>query len=636
VTARAPLRFVVGTAGHIDHGKTALVRALTGIDTDRLAVEKARGITTELGFAHLTLPGGGQVAVVDVPGHERFIRAMVAGATGLDLVVLVIAADEGVMPQTREHLDVCQLLGVRRGVVAVTKADLVDPEWLALLDEELAGFLAGTFLADAPRLPVSARTGAGLPTLVAAIEGGLAALPPRPANGLLRVPIDRVFTLRGFGTVVTGTIVSGQLAVGDELTIYPRGLASRVRGLQVHGAAVERAEAGQRVAINLHAVATDELARGDVVGHAGALAPSHLLDVRLRQIAAAPGPLSGRVKVLVHHGATQVSATLVVAGPPIAPGAEGVAQLRVDRATPLAALPGDRFLVRGFAALANHGSTIAGGEIVRVHAPKLGTSAARAAEHAAVVARFAQARLAERVALELRAAGPAAPTVAALGQRIGLPAAELAAPLAELAARGELVRVGDELLDGETVANLERMIAARLAAAPDGAVPREELRSRLPAALPARLFDAIVGELARRGAVIATGDVVRRAAVDRPRLAPGDAALLARFRAWGLEAPRPKDLAATDRTTEAAQKPILDRLVAAKLLVKIKPDYYADAEAVAALKAKLLAYLAEHKELAPTTWKELCGTTRKYSIPLAEYFDAEKVTLRVGDLRRKR
>lgn len=627
-------RFVLGTAGHIDHGKTALVRALTGIDTDRLAVEKARGITTELGFAHLALPDGRQVAVVDVPGHERFIRAMVAGATGLDLVVLVIAADEGVMPQTREHLDVCALLGVRRGLVAVTKADLVEPDWLALLDEELAGFLAGTFLADAPRLPVSARTGGGLPALVDAIGAALAALPPRPDDGLLRVPIDRVFTLRGFGTVVTGTIVSGQVAVGDELTIYPRELASRVRGLQVLGAAVERASAGQRVAINLHGLATDALTRGDVVGHVGALAPSHLLDVRLRLVAAAPGPLVGRAKVLVHHGATQVQATLVAAAP-IAPGGEGVAQLRVDRATPLAALPGDRFLVRGFTALANHGTTLAGGEIVRVHAPKLRAGAARADEHAAVVARFAEAQAADRVALELRAAGPAAPTVAALGQRVGLPAAALAAPLAELIARGEVLRVGDELLHVEVAAALERQINERLTAAPDGALPREELRSRLPAALPARMFDAVVGELARRGAVEAVGDTVRRA-TPRPRLAPGDAAVLERLRAAGLEAPRPKDLAGDLRLTEAALKPSLDRLVAARLIVKVKPDYYAEAEAVAALKAKLLAHLAEHREIAPTTWKELCGTTRKYSIPLAEYFDAEKVTLRVGDLRRKR
>lgn len=627
--------FVVGTAGHIDHGKTALVHALTGIDTDRLAVEKARGITTELGFAHLDLPGGARVAVVDVPGHERFIRSMVAGATGLDLVLLVVAADEGVMPQTREHLDVCQLLGVRRGLVVITKRDLVDDEWLAMLDDELAAAFAGTFLADAPRLAVSARTGAGLPALVAAIEAALTGLPPRPGTGLLRVPIDRVFTLRGFGTVVTGTITSGAVAVGDEVEVYPRRLATRVRGLHVHGVAVERATAGQRAAINLHGVATDDVARGDVVGHAGALAPSHLLDVRLRHVAAATAPLPPRSKVLVHHGTAQVLATLVIAGPPVPPGGEAVAQLRVDRATPLAALPGDRFLLRGFTPLANHGTTLGGGEIVRVHAPKL-RGAGRADEHAAVIARFAAARAADRVALELRACAAAVPSRLVLAQRIGVAGAELDAILAGLLERGELLGGGDDLLHVETVAALERTIAARLAAAPDGVVAREELRQRLPAALSVRGFELVIGELIRRGAITADADVIRKAAAPRPRLTGADATLHEQFRGWGLEAPRPKEIAEALRQTEAQLKPALDRLVAAKLIVKIKPDYYADVEAVAALKARLLAYLEAHREITPQAWKDVCGTTRKYSIPLAEHFDAEKVTLRIGDLRRKR
>ena len=627
--------FVVGTAGHIDHGKTALVHALTGIDTDRLAVEKARGITTELGFAHLDLPGGARVAVVDVPGHDRFIRSMVAGATGLDLVLLVVAADEGVMPQTREHLDVCQLLGVRRGLVVITKRDLVDDEWLAMLDDELAAAFAGTFLADAPRLAVSARTGAGLPALVAAIEAALTGLPPRPGTGLLRVPIDRVFTLRGFGTVVTGTITSGAVAVGDEVEVYPRRLATRVRGLHVHGVAVERATAGQRAAINLHGVATDDVARGDVVGHAGALAPSHLLDVRLRHVAAATAPLPPRSKVLVHHGTAQVLATLVIAGPPVPPGGEAVAQLRVDRATPLAALPGDRFLLRGFTPLANHGTTLGGGEIVRVHAPKL-RGAGRADEHAAVIARFAAARAADRVALELRACAAAVPSRLVLAQRIGVAGAELDAILAGLLERGELLGGGDDLLHVETVAALERTIAARLAAAPDGVVAREELRQRLPAALSVRGFELVIGELIRRGAITADADVIRKAAAPRPRLTGADATLHEQFRGWGLEAPRPKEIAEALRQTEAQLKPALDRLVAAKLIVKIKPDYYADVEAVAALKARLLAYLEAHREITPQAWKDVCGTTRKYSIPLAEHFDAEKVTLRIGDLRRKR
>ena len=627
------LPFVVGTAGHIDHGKTALVHALTGIDTDRLAVEKARGITTELGFAHLDLPGGARVAVVDVPGHERFLRSMVAGATGLDLVVLVNAADEGVMPQTREHLDVCALLGVRRGLIAITKRDLVDDDWLALLDDELDRFVAGTFLDGAPRLAVSARTRHGLDALVAAIAASLAALPPRASGGLLRVPIDRVFTLRGFGTVVTGTIASGAIAVGDELTIHPRALASKVRGLQVHGAAATAARAGQRVAINLHGVATDQVARGDVVGHAGALAPSHLLDVRLRHVSAAPTALPVRSKVLVHHGTTQVMATLVlVDATPLAPGGEAFAQLRIDRTTPLAALPGDRFLVRGFTPLANHGTTLGGGEIVRVHAGKAGSRA----DHAAMIARFASARAADRVALELRAAAAALPSPARLAQKTGLGPAELAAILEELVARGEVLRAGDELIHVETAAQLEQTIRARLDAAPRLELPREELRQRLPAALPSRGFELIVAELVRRGVLELHADLVRRPSAPRPQVNADDDALLARFRAWGLEPPRPKELGAATGLAEPIVKASVDRLLAARLIVKVKPDYLADAAAITTLKAKLLAYLDAHREITPQAWKELAAVTRKFSIPLAEYFDGEKVTLRVGDLRRKR
>ena len=635
---------VVGTAGHIDHGKTALVRALTGIDTDRLAVEKQRGITTELGFAHVDLDGH-RLAVVDVPGHERFIKSMVAGATGLDLVMLVIAADEGVMPQTREHLDVCQLLGVRAGLVVLTKRDLVDDEWLALLDGELTTFLAGSFLAGAPRLAVSAKTGAGLDELRRALATAAATLPPRPATGVLRLPLDRVFSLKGFGTVVTGTIAGGRIAVGDELVVWPRRLATRVRTLQVHGAAVERAQAGQRCAVNLAGLAVDDLARGDVLSHPGALEPSHLLDVRLRHVAAARAPLPARSKVLLHHGTTQVLATLaLVDADELAPGGEAFAQLRLDRATPVAALPGDRFIVRGFQPLADHGTTVGGGEVIRVHAPR-----ARADDHAAVVARLAAARTRDRLALEVHTAHAAAPTAADLGRRLGLPPAELAAILDELTGEGALLRAGDGdgavYLHADTVAALERQLtnlvddAAR--ATPPRDLPREEARQKLPAALPVRAFDALAAALIRRGALEQAGEHLRRraaaaAAAPAAALSPLEADLAARFRGWALEPPRPREVAAAIGRPEAQVKPALDKLLAARVLTKVKPDYYVDAGALAALEARLRAYLAAHREISPQAWKDLTGTSRKYSIPLAEHFDERKVTLRVGDQRRLR
>jgi len=663
-----PTPIVLGTAGHIDHGKTSLVRALTGIDTDRLAVEKARGITTELGFARMDL-GGRRIAVVDVPGHERFVKSMVAGATGLDLVCLVIAADEGVMPQTREHLDICELLGVRRGLVVLTKRDLVDDEWLALVSQDVRAACAGTFLAGAPLVPVSTKTGAGMDDLRAAIAAQLDALPPRAPTGVFRLPIDRVFTMKGFGTVVTGTILGGEVALGDELAVLPSGRAARVRGLEVHGAAVPRALAGHRAALNLSGVAAGDLARGDLLAHPGRVAASHILDVELRYLPTAPGPLPRRSKVLVHHGTAQVLASLVLvdatgpspaprgepAGSPppratgpspaprdgLAPGQTALAQLRLDAATPLGALPGDRFIVRGFVATATHGSTIGGGRVIRVLAPK----ARKGAAHAETVASLAAARHEQRIALDVQTAAFAGLGQGDLVRRLGVPAAALAAPLAALALAGELLVTGEgehaHYLHARAVVELEARIGALVGAAAGGAapdgVPREELRTQLPAALPARAFDAVLAGLERKGQLATDGDRVRKAAATaRAAPSPVEAKLAAQFLAWALEPPRPKEVAAAVGLPEAQVKPALDRLIAGKQLVRIKPDLFLHAGVVAELRARLIAFLDEHKTITAQQWKDLTGASRKYTIPIAEYFDAEKLTLRVGDVRRRR
>jgi selenocysteine-specific elongation factor len=638
---------VIGTAGHIDHGKTSLVRALTGIDTDRLPVEKARGITTELGFARLDLPRvkdpnradsgpvgeARRVAVVDVPGHERFVKSMVAGATGLDLVVLVIAADEGVMPQTREHLDICDLLGVRRGLVALTKRDLVDDEWLALVTGEVRSALAGSFLEHAPIVPVSTKTGAGMDELRGELARAIDALKPRTTGGVFRLPIDRVFTVKGFGTIATGTVLGGEVALGDELAVIPTGLTARVRGIEVHGAAVERAVAGHRAALNLGGLAVEQLARGDMLVHPGRVAGSHILDVELRYLRSAPGPLPARSKVLVHHGTAQVPATLVlVDATTLAPGTTGLAQLRLDRTTPLGALPDDRFIVRGFVTTATAGSTIGGGRIIRVLAPK----ARKGASHAQAVSELAAARLDQRIALDVRAAAAAGRTAEDLVRRLGVPAEALADPLATLSGSGDLLATGTHYLHAQIVAELEQRIVAALAA-PDG-VAREELRTQLPAALPARVYDAILAGLERRGAIVAAGDRVRRATQTprAPTLSALETTLLARLEASGIEPPRPKELPAAIGLPEPQVKTALDRLIAAKLVVKIKPDLYMHAKTVDAVRAKLIAFLDAHGTIDAQQWKELTGASRKFTIPLAEFFDAEKLTLRVGDVRRKR
>ncbi len=624
---------VLGTAGHIDHGKTSLVRALTGIDTDRLAVEKARGITTELGFARLDL-GERRVAVVDVPGHERFVKSMVAGATGLDLVMLVIAADEGVMPQTREHLDICDLLGVRRGLIVLAKRDLVDDEWLAMVTGDVRAAVAGTFLADAPIVPVSTKTLAGIDALKTELARTIDALPPRATTGVFRLPIDRVFTLKGFGTIVTGTVLGGEVAIGDELVAIPTGVTARVRGIEVHGAAVERAIAGHRTALNLGGVAVEDFARGDLLAHPERVAGSHILDVELRYLRTAPGPLPTRSKVLVHHGTAQVMATLeLLHQTQVQPGDVALAQLRLDRETPLGALPDDHFIVRGFVASTTGGSTIGGGRIVRVLAPK--ARKRTEAAHAAHVATLAASRLDQRIALDLRTAAAAGLSLDELVRRRGVPAEVLADPVATLVAAGEVLAIGTHYLHAQIVAELEQRITAALGD-PEG-IAREALRAQLPAALPPRAYDAILAGLERRGLIVTHADRVRRDATPRaPALSPVETTLLSKLEMSGLEPPRPKELAGASGLTEAQVKPALDRLLAAKLVIKIKPDLVMHARVVDAIRSRLLAFLAEHTTIDAQQWKDLTGTSRKYTIPLAEYFDGEKLTLRVGDLRRKR
>ena len=357
----APTRLVVGTAGHIDHGKTALIRALTGVDTDRLPEEQARGITIDLGFAPLDLPSGRRLGVVDVPGHEGLVRTMVAGATGIDLVLLVVAADEGVMPQTREHLAICHLLGVSRGVVALTRCDLVDDEMVELAGAEVEDLLAGTGLAGAPAVPVSSVTGQGLDALREALDQVAAHTGPRTSRrGPPRLWIDRAFSLRGFGSVVTGTLTGGALSVGDDVEIWPAGDRSRIRGLQSHGRDAERVEAGERCAINLQTVERDKLARGQLLSRPGALLATDTADVRIDWLASAPEHRDVTAVELLCGTRGRRARLAPIGGQPLRPGASSLARLHVD-GPPIAVLPGERFIVRGFARHAETGHTLGGG-----------------------------------------------------------------------------------------------------------------------------------------------------------------------------------------------------------------------------------------------------------------------------------
>jgi selenocysteine-specific elongation factor len=639
-------RLVLGTAGHIDHGKTALVRALTGIDTDRLREEKRRGITIELGFAHLALPDGSVAGVVDVPGHERFVRAMAAGAGGVDLVVLVVAADEGVMPQTREHLDICRLLGVPRGLVALTKADLLPglgAEWRGLVEQDVRAATKGTFLEGGPIVAVSAATGEGLDALVAALGRLAAEVPERPADGPVFLPVDRAFSMRGFGTVVTGTLLSGQIAEGDEAALLPPspGVGPlRVRTVQVHGKGAPRALAGQRTAVNLPGVEPAAIRRGQALVQPGVVPASSMLDVELTLLAAAPRPLRHRAKLLLHVGTAQVSATVALLDRgEVAPGGTCPAQLRL--AEPVAALPGHRFILRGFAALEGRGRTVAGGRVLAVAAPK------RRRGRPEAIARLAALAGADpdaRLQAVLETAGPAGLDVPALVGRTALSARAAQAALERLGARG-----GALLFDRDRRAwvagSVARDLAARLLAAVEAfhrshplaaGVGREELRGRLPPVADPRLFQRLLSQLGEKGELVLDGDQVRRkghaaaAGTDAGALKEKVAALLA---AGGVAPPRIVELPAAAKASEADVQAVLKLLAAEGRAVRVSSELWYDAAALAALRDRLVAFLRERKAITTQEFKDLVGATRKHVIPLAEHFDREKVTLRVGERR---
>jgi selenocysteine-specific elongation factor len=635
---------IVGTAGHIDHGKTALVRALTGVDADRLPEEKRRGITIDLGFAELDL-GDVRVGFVDVPGHERFVKNMLAGAHGIDLVALVIAADEGVMPQTREHFDICRLLGVRAGLVVVTKTDTVDSELLELVRAEADELVAGSFLEDAPVVAVSSRTGEGIEELKSKLREAALAVPARDSDAVTRLPVDRSFTMRGFGAVVTGTLVAGEIAEGQELELLPAGARVRVRGLQVHGAAVKAATAGQRTAVNLGGVEAASVVRGMVLAPAGRLSATQIVDARVSVLNDAPRALKTRQRVRVHHGTAEVLARVVVleaAGQPgeIAPGASGLVQLRLE--SPVVALPGDRFILRTYSPQ----RTVAGGEVLDAHAPKhRGRERASARERlASLDGATASARLAYFVA----SAGERGLRKAEAAARTGWRDDVLDAAIASARADGAMVEAEGVLVAREVFEQLLRA-AVEEVEAHHGREPlsrglaRETLRERVFARAAPELFRAVLQRAEADGLLVAERELVR-ASGHSLDLSPADAALRERleavYREAALEAPTLEEAFARADAGASSRREhlrkILQLLIDAGALVRVREDLFFHRDALSRLVAALRDYAARHEPerlIDVAAFKELSGVSRKYAIPLLEYFDRERVTRRAGDKR---
>ncbi len=657
---------VVGTAGHIDHGKTALVRALTGVDADRLPEEKRRGITIDIGFADLDL-GEVRIGFVDVPGHERFVKNMLAGAHGIDVVALVIAADESVMPQTREHFDICRLLGVHQGLIVVTKKDLVEEDLLQLVRAEAQELVAGSFLEDAPVITVSSRTGEGIEELKTALRVAAQQAPSRSSDLITRLPIDRAFTMRGFGAVVTGTLIAGEISEGEELELLPGGgrvrapsltvgflpgTRVRVRGMQVHGASVARALAGQRTAINLGGVEAAEIERGMTLTLPGRLRPTQIVDAQVQMLADAPRALRSRQRVRVHLGAAEVFARVRVleAGgtgvPPvnhaqdaratIKPGKNGFAQLRFE--TPVVAVLGDRFILRSY----SPSRTIGGGKILDAFAMKH-----RSTEVTAVRGRLAALLGGDR----------ATQLSSFVENANGLRRADIAARTGwrdeaiEAAAKDALS--GDAIVDAEgvlisraKVEELKRTVLEAVAAHHkreplSRGFGKEILRERHFAHAPVEIFRAVLNQLESAGALVSEKDIVRARAHTR-ELSDADAQLRARlekaYQDAALAAPSMNE-AFTQAGISAAAQPhgrkILQLLIDSGALVRVAGEMFFHRSALDDLTKKLRAHAARgsDRSIDVPAFKELAGISRKYAIPLLEYLDRQRVTRREGDRR---
>ncbi|MBI4608088.1 MAG: selenocysteine-specific translation elongation factor [Candidatus Rokubacteria bacterium] len=624
---------VVGTAGHIDHGKTALVKALTGIDTDRLPEEKARGITIDLGFAYLEEPDGLTIEIVDVPGHERFVKNMLAGVGGIDLAMLVVAADEGVMPQTREHLAICQLLRIKSGLVALTKTDLVEEEWLELVKDDARQLGSDTFLAGCPILPVSSKTGQGLAELRGALCAQARQVAPKGTDQAARLPVDRVFTVKGFGTVVTGTLTAGRVAVEDRVEIYPKGVQAKVRGLQAHGRPVESALAGQRTAINLQGVERASIERGDVVGLPGALLPTLVVDATLELLADAPRPLKVRDRVRVHVGTSEIMArVLLLDRPELEPGAQTYGRLRLE--APLVALPGDRYVIRSYSPII----TIGGGALLDIAPRRVKRKAPQLASHLQLLERGDPAEIVEE---HLRQAGPSGLRAGDLGARTPFGPERLKGLLEQLLERGRIVGVDREWFvhakaQDELRAQILRVLAAFHAQNPlRSGISREELRVRA-GGIEERIFGRLLVALAAEAAVKAERDKVRLA-IHEVRLTPEQRRLVERleaeFRAAAATPPSPEEALAKVGVKGSEEHELFQLLLEERRLVRVKESLFFHAEALREIEAKLVAYLKEKKEIAPVEAKDLLGVSRKYAIPLLEYFDGQRVTVRQGDHR---
>jgi selenocysteine-specific elongation factor len=628
---------ILGTAGHVDHGKTSLIRALTGINTDRLKEEKERGITIELGFAYLDLPCGHRLGIVDVPGHEKFVKNMVAGASGMDLVAFIIAADEGIMPQTREHFEICQLLGIRRGLVVITKKDMVEPDWLELVTDDVRTFFNGSFLEDAPLVSVSSTTGEGIDEVRTILDSLVAASDFSEPHGPFRLPIDRIFTMKGFGTVITGTAISGRIKTGEDLMIYPGRKSGKIRGIQVHNKDTGEAAAGHRTAINLQGLEREAIKRGDMAASVDCLQPSYLLDSTFLYLASNKKNYKNRSRVRVHLGTAEIMGRIVLLETEeLEPGAESNVQVLLEEQ--VGCWPGDRYVIRSYSPV----YTIGGGMIYN-GSPK---KRKRFREENLQVFQIYRDNIPEEVALlHIRESGYNGLLLDRLAIKMGLFGNRLKKPVQLLLSSRKVLLIEQEkqrMVAAEVYEKLRQKLGSTLAAYHEQnplkpGLSKEELRALLYRALDQRLFQFLLNDLRKKEKIALDGPLIRLAD-HRVSLKDEEQTLRreleAFYRQAGLATPTIKEVMTKFSSYPVnLLKEVLAIMVRDEFLAKATEELYFHKPTLDALKEKLVAHLGNEGEIDMPAFKNLTGLSRKFSIPLLEYFDKTRITMRVGDKR---
>ncbi len=638
----------LGTAGHIDHGKSSLVEALTGINPDRLKEEKERGITIDLGFAFLDLQDDLRIGIVDVPGHEKLIKNMLAGAGGIDIVLLVIAADEGIMPQTREHLAICNLLRIKRGLIAITKQDLVEEEWLSLVTEDIKEFVKGSFLEGSRIIPVSSKTGYNLNLLRDAIKEISLHVEQRSSGGLLRLPVDRVFTMKGFGTVVTGTILSGKVSVEDTVEILPAGIKSRVRGIQSHNQKVQESVAGQRTALNLQGVEKTDIIRGDVVTLPDFILPSTLIDVEIELLKDAV-PLKNRDRIRFHTGTTEViGRVILIERKEISPGEDGYARIRFE--SPLAGMSGDRFIIRRFSPL----ETLGGGVILDT-GPERGKARLKRQKSEIIneLKVFEKGSLGEKLSLKIFSKGFYGIDKEGLNGWIDSDIKDTGLVLNGFEKKGEIIVIDSRYIHRRIFESLKKDIVSSLEEFHrlnpiKGGMPKEDINSRfkIPHIPPfskggggglefRKVMNRALEELEREGAIVLEQERVRLSSfrVEMKDYEGQMGKLLDLYKKTGTQPPMKEELNGILQSDNKTISDLLKLAVEKGRLIRINDSLYIDAQTFNNILEELKGFLTEKREITVAEFRDIFKTSRKYAVPFLEYFDGIKLTLRVGDKR---